>query len=392
LLKKTLIAAGALALLALIAWLSAGRKGSGGKLEVYAEKAAPRDIVAAVTASGEIRPEREVKVGAEVMGEIKRLHAREGQKVSRGSLLVEIDTRKMEQDLRRLRASLDGAKAQLSADEALLRQSEENRRRNHELAEKGYLSTGALENSDTEYQTALARRRASEARLEEARAALARVEEEMQDARVYASMDGVVTRVYLEEGEKVISGTLNIPGTVILELADMSALVAKVNVDEGDVVNLALGQPAEVLADALPDRPFHGRTVKIASAALPGAEGINTFPVEVRIEDADASLLPGMSCDAKIETGRKESVLAVPSGAVVSHEGRKVVFVAAREHKAEMRYVTLGISDETHVEIVEGVRAGEEVVTGPYRALKEMENGASIRTKAFSAAAASGRD
>jgi HlyD family secretion protein len=397
-LKRSLIAAAAVAGISLVVWGSLRSQKAGAGTEVYVQAAERRDLFAVVTASGEIRPRREVKLSAKTMGEVLRVHAREGQAVRRGDLLLEIDTRKLVQERRRLEAVVEAARSQVSAEGAVLENAELSFARQEALFAQGFSPRSALDAAKLERDTARSRLENARARLVETEAALSRLDEEIRDAKIFSPMDGTLTRLHVEAGETAVVGTMGIPGSVLAEVADLSEMVVKVNVDETEINRVALGQPAIVSVDADADFKYFGEVVEIGTSAAARMDKVNSFPVEVRVLGrngggeaspeipapvaASLPLKPGMSADVRIEIGRREGVIAVPISSVVTRDGRKTVFVVDGG-RAMSRPVSTGISDDTHVEITDGVVEGEKAVTGPHREIQRLEDGARVKEKIF---------
>jgi HlyD family secretion protein len=374
-------------------------------IDVQTEKVERRQIVQIVTASGRIQPETEVKISAEVSGEIVELPVREGQLMERGDLIVRIrpDAYRAARD--RVQAAYEGARAELRRAEANLEKALSEFNRMQDLFEKQLVSDSELITARTTYSVALAGKEAAEHQIAQARASLDEANENLERTSIYAPMTGIVTVVNSELGERVV-GTGLMGGTEIMVISDLTRMEARVDVDENDVVQVSVGDTARVEVDAYPDRVFDGVVTEIAHAAKTRGMGtqdeVVNFEVKIRIIDPQVMLRPGMSMIADIETDIRNDALAVPIQSVTvrvdeeadqrennqTNGGRRgrsreqpneIVFVVdGNEVKAVQ--VKRGIMGERYVEITEGLEEGDEVVTGSFRAInRDLEDGALVR-------------
>jgi HlyD family secretion protein len=396
--KKALIIAGALAVLALVVWASLRDTGPRGE-EVEVQKTENRDLSSRVKATGEITPEKKVEISAKVVGEIISLPVVEGQRVEAGQLLLEIERDLYESARNQARAALRQAEVSVHRQEVQLKDAERNLRRTRELIADGLVSQEALDTAELAFDTITVELEAARHSVEQFRSALQRAEDDLARTTIRSPMDGTVIQLNAEQGETVVPGSTNLPGSVILTVADMSVLLAEVEVSEVDVVEVELGQEAEVTVDALGDEPQTGRVVEIATSGRKDpALGTIDFAVKVQIEDPDPRLRPAMTAKVAILTATRESTLTVPIQAVVKRrfnaDGEEVrgteakgldeidvVYVINEEGEAEARRVATGISDELYVEITDGLAAGDEVITGPYRTLKNLHEGDRVAVK-----------
>ncbi|MGH9360329.1 MAG: efflux RND transporter periplasmic adaptor subunit, partial [Thermoanaerobaculia bacterium] len=277
------------------------------------------------------------------------------------------------------------------------------------LNEQGVLAREQLEAAELEERSSRLRLEEAREAVHQAQANLDRVRDALGKTTIYAPLSGRVIKLSAEEGEVVVSGTMNNPASVIGTIADLSAILARVDVDETEIVHVRPGQSAVLEVDAIPDRQYTGRVVEVGSSGTAKAQqpDVTFFEVKVLFDRPDESLRPGMSVRAEINTATHPQALVVPIQAVVdrppveaekAEDGKaqkkgsagkarqvdkardrgddeeiKVVFVVA-DGEARQRPVATGISDETHVEILSGVKPGEQVVTGPYRILRELED------------------
>ncbi len=363
-----------------------------------------------VTASGEIVATRYADIGSSVMGKIMSLPVREGDRVRRGQVLARIDAvqaeseaasarsqvRALEADAQVAAELLRAARSELTAAEARARDMSQLASRKQNLFEQGLIPA-------SEYETARAAADAADAQVLSARAAiersgaaetaagrrisqaeaqLRRAEDVLAKTSVVSPIDGIVTRLQVREGEMVVIGIQNQPGTTLMTISDLNEIDAEVKVAEADVLRLELGQQAAVTLEAMPGRAFTGRVVEIGASALPvtgtGAAA-REFKVVVRLDSPDAALRPGLTCDAEITTSQKADVLTVPLQSVVLRPGtdgrdETGVFVI-RGDMAVFTPVTSGIIGGLDIE-VSGVPEGESIVVGPYQVLRELQDGA----------------
>lgn len=393
--KRILIALGVVAVLVVIVVASMAGGDRQKRTKVYAEEVVRRDISQVVKTSGQINPRIKVNISAHVVGKIERLFAVEGQQIDAGEPFLELEKESFV-------AARDNARAQLAIERSRLRQAEIDLadaelklRRAERLSSEGITSHEALEAASIQRQAAeLQRQRADEAILQ-AQANLDKAADDLRKTTIFSPLDGRVIELRAEEGEVVVPGTMNNTASVIGVVADLSEILAEVAVDETEIVDVELGQSALVMVDALPDVEYRGTVVEIGSSgfARPQQPDVTFFSVEILLTDPDERLRPGMSARAEIEIATHEDVPVVPIQAVVERrpldeeaadgddaatvdeEEIEVVFVVGENDVAVQTPVETGISDDTHIEIVAGVEAGERVVSGPYRALKDLDAG-----------------
>jgi HlyD family secretion protein len=393
--RKALIGAAAVAVLALVVWASlrdAGGRGS----PVELAAAERRTISSTVKATGEITPERKVAISAKVIGEIIKLPVKEGDVVRQGQLLVEIERDLYEAARDQAKAALEQTQVSLERLQVQLADAQRTLRRTSSLEENGLSSQQDLDAAQLAADSAEVEVRAQRHAVEQYRSALRRAEDDLARTSIRSPMDGIVIQLDAERGETVVPGNTNLPGSVIMTIADMSRLLAEVEVSEVDVVQVALGQPTEVLIDALgDDKPQRGHVVEIATSGRKDAAlGTIRFQVKVAIDDPDPQLRPAMTAKVNIVTATHDDALAVPIQAVVKRtlddtgkevrgtkakglEEREVVYTLV-DGKAKATPVETGIADEVWVEILDGLSDGDKVVAGPYRNLKELHDGDAI--------------
>ena len=399
----------------------------GGKAEATVEAAevVRKDLTATVSSSGTVQPKRQVDVSANAMGTIVDLAVEEGQRVDQGDLLLEIDPSEYAAAVQALEASILTARADLRLAEAAAEKAGLDRERAEELFAEGLASEQDVVAARTNARVEQARAEAARHRIEQYQANLAKARHDLTKVTLVAPMAGVVTRLNVEEGENAIMGTLNNPGTVLLVISDLGTMEAWVEVDETEVVKVELGQPAEITIDAFPDRTFTGRVTEIGNSPLRVRAGATReavdFEVKITLDDAPATIRPGLSAKAEIRVAARTDALAVPLGAVTVREwplretdirrytGKRAreqeqaladlgfrargdrpdsAAAAAREETegvfvvadgyAKFVPVELGIAGEDDFEVLSGVEAGWTVVSGPFRILRELKDGARV--------------
>ena len=406
---------GGVALLAIaaLAYVSA-TKNQSKPVEVRTEKVETRDLVASVTASGQIQPRTKVNVSADVTGKIVRLAVKEGDMVKKGQFLLQIDPEQVTAALQRAEAGLASSKAQEAQSRANLLQAQRNYDRQLQIKKQSpeLVSVEQVEQlkTQTEVSTAL---------LEAAGFSVAQSIASVRDARqaltrttIVAPMSGKITRLVVQEGETAIMGTLNKDAATLLTISDMSVLETKVKVDETDVARIAKGDSAIIQIDAFPDTTFIGRVVEISNSSVSktaagGASGDQAIDYEVKVQllNPPTDTRPDFSATAKIVTASRAKVLSIPIIALTVRENEKLpnadtavtvgrgqpakevgkrdvegVFVVGTDNKVTFRPVKVGIAGERHFEVLEGLKAGETIVAGTYQAIRELKDGALIKT------------
>ncbi len=406
--KRALLIGGAVAVLAAIVVASIRTAGKQERVRVYAEKAARRDITRTVKASGQVDPRVKVNISAHVIGKIEKLHVQEGDRIDAGSPFLELEKEAFLAVRDQAAAELEIARSRLRQAEIEVEDAGLRLRRMERLRGEQVASAEDLEAAELRHKSALLALEQGREAVAQAQAALDKARDDLAKTTIFAPLGGRVIALNAEQGEVVVSGTMNNPASVIGTIADLSEVLAEVDVDETEIVYVEHGQKATLEVDALPDRTYRGRVAEIGSSGFdrPQQPDVTFFKVKVLFEEQDERLRPGMSVRAAIETARSAGALVVPIQAVVErppladgdeHAGEsgeangeskapepadeiKVVFVA-EDGKARQRPVETGLSDATHVEVVAGLREGEEVVTGPYRALRDLEDGGALAVR-----------
>ena len=369
--------------------------GKGVMVKVAVENAELRTIVETITANGKIQPEKEVKISPEVSGEIVELHVKEGDKVMRGQLLLRIKPDVYVSQRDRSLAAISSARARLSQAEAQFVQTELSYNRIKQLYEEQTVSRSEFEQAEASYRVAKAEVDAARYSVISAEAALKEADENLTKTSIYAPMTGDVSMLLVELGERV-AGTGLMAGTELMRVADLSRMEARVEVNENDIVRVKRGDTAIIRVDAYMDHRFKGVVTEIASSAKTtglSADQITNFDVRILIlPESYQSLIqsgranplrPGMSTTVDIRTETREGVVAVPIQSVTtrtdttkvvltttSDDIRTLVFVTDSKY-ALARDVKTGIQDNTYIEIVSGVSAGDQVISAPFSAISK---------------------
>ena len=391
--------------------------------DVKMEQVARKDLVAAVTASGKIEPETKVDVSADVTGRILKIAVKEGDVVRKGQFLIQIDPAQFEGAVKRSEALLSSTQASLLQAQANRDQTARQLARSLELQKSSpnLISQEAVEQAQQAADVAKAVYQTSLAQVDQSRAALKEARDNLARTTLYAPIAGRVTRLAVEEGEVAVPGTFSKETGLLLTVADMSTIIAKVQVDETDVVRLALGDSVQVNIDAFPDTSFVGRVSKISNsaklAATTTASGATDTAVAVDVEVVQtkppADIRPDLSCTARIVTDTRDEVLSIPIIALTvrQHEDvpiedsgararpasqggaakadtpaagaskkkeREGVFVV-RDGIATFRPVKVGIAGDEYFEVLDGLRGGETIVAGTYQAIRDLKDGAKVK-------------
>ena len=418
---RILIGAGSVVVLAAIIGYVATRE-SRKKVAVQTQKVTRRDLTSIVSASGEVKPKRYVNVAANVSGRITKLHVKEGDRVQLGQLLARIDSTRFAADERQSQAAVQSARSDLDRSRADLEVARLAFERTQKMHAEKLVSEQAFDQARADFEMRTANVASLKGRIAQLEAALESSSDNLEKTAVIAPMDGVVTSLLKEEGEVVI-GAQSFQPTVIMTVGDLSVMETEVLVDETDIRNVSLGQSASVRVDALDRLEIKGEVTEIGSSAIPrgatstaGASAANTgnqakdFKVVVTLKDPPPTLRPGLNATADITTAHRSDVLAVPIQAVVvrqvDKDGKVVdpdapasassenanakdaprrdvlekegVFLATAG-EAQFRPVKTGILGETEIEISEGLKEGDEIVTGSYKTLRTLKDKAHVK-------------
>src|SRR5579864_6870289 len=447
--RKIAIGVGATLLLAIVVAVAVHQSRKN-VVTVQTAKVQHEDLASVVSASGEIKPKTYVNIGANAYGKIIHLYVKEGDRVKKGQLLAQLENVQSSADVNASEASLQAAATDAVAADAGLKTSqadllraqadyERNKldwERAQSLFRDGLISKSDFDSRKNAWATAdaglvQAESRVAQARAQkdsadrhitQAKAMLTRYADALQKTTYPAPFDGVITNLPVREGETVVIGIQNAQGSTLMTLADMSVITAEVKVDETDIVNVRLGQPAEVTIDAIPKKVFHGNVSEIGDNAIVRSSGVSTsqqataseeakdFKVVVTLTDPPADLRPGLSTTAKITTAKRSNALSVPIQALTMRTKEQMdqqnnqpgsvhaappaakevasktkkdddmqgVFVV-RNKKALFVPVTTGITGTTDIEVLDGLKEGDEVITGSYKVLRTLRPGSSVK-------------
>ncbi len=405
--KKTLIwisVGVVLLIILLIGGKKAGWYGKAGNFkEVEISNIEPIDIIETVAATGKIQPETELALSSEVSGEIIELPLKEGQVVEKGDLLVKINPDLIQAAVSQSEAGLQNVRAQLAQAEASEKNAELNYNRNKTLFEKGVISKSEWDKSVADYDMAKANKKAAYYSVQSAAANVKQSVDNLSRTTIYSPMSGTISKLSVELGERVV-GTAQMAGTEIVRVANLQNMEVVVDVNENDIVKVAVGDSTIVEVDAYLKREFKGVVTEIANSAESAlsADQVTNFKVKVRIlphsykdltegkPDSFSPFRPGMTATVDIITNRKKNVIGVPISAIViktdttssrstgmpknnsaTAEKFEAVYVKVGE-EAKLRVVKTGIQDDSNIEIITGLKEGETVITGPYNTVTKL--------------------
>jgi HlyD family secretion protein len=442
--KFALIAAVIVVLLAVVGFSI--QQSHKGVVAVETGKVQRKDLTSVVTASGEIKPKVYVNIGANAFAKITHLYVKEGDRVKRGQMLAVLDNVQPSADVSAndsalkasrtdaiaAQAAVNTAVADLNSNEASLDHAKSDYERNKALYDQQLIAKSDYDVKKTAYDTAVAQVGMSKAKLAQAKASLDSAQghinqnqamlrqaaDVLSKTEYEAPFDGIITNVPVREGETVVPGIQNSPGSTLMTIGDTSVITAEVRVDESDIVNVQLGQPVEVTIDAMPKQKFKGKVTEIGRNALLRSTGVSTaqttssgqeakdFKVIVALDNPPSNVLPGLSATARITTAKKENVLSIPiqaltirsrgdltpetkdkqnavqaatPGAGDPKEDLQGVFIIRGKNDAAFVPVTTGISGTTDIEVNSGLKEGDEIVTGSYKILRTLKNGARVK-------------
>lgn len=364
-------------------------------------------LVSIVSGPGKVQPTSSVDISAYVIGEVVEVAVEEGESVSAGQLLLRLDDTQYYQDLRRAEAALLQASSALDLAKRQLDEARDVYRRQESLYKEGLISDAEFDMATTAYKMLESNYTSALATYSQAQATLVAARDAYSKTRYTSPIDGIVARINIEEGEVAVPGTMNIAGTVLLEVSNMGAMEVEAEIDEVDVVRVKVGQEARIEVDAFSDQVFKGTVMEIANTPNVSAVGslstdeATNFIVTVLLEDAPEELRSGMSATVDIITATKEDCLQVPIQSVVRRdpdltredieemkkkgtlkvEDEKLVegVFMVEDDKAVFVPVTTGISDEQNFEVVAGLNEGDTIITGSYKALRKLERGDSVK-------------
>lgn len=407
--RRTKLGLAGVAIVAVVAiiFMSAAKKGDSGQVVRMAE-VGREDLVATVTASGTIRPKTKVDISADITGRINRIAVKEGDWVDKGDFLVQIDAAPYEAAVSRSEAVLASGEAALLRAQANRDEAERNLRRARNLRQsgEGLISEEAFEQAQTAFDVSVANLASSEAQVDQFRASVSEAREQLAKTRLVAPMPGRVVRLAVEEGEVAVPGTFSRETALLLTIADMSEILAEVQVDETDVVRLSLRDSVRITIDAYPDTAFIGFISKISNSArltatqtaAGSSDRAVDFDVEITLTNPPEDIRPDLSATARIITDVQEDVLAIPiisltvrehevlpnesvdrdSAAVGKTEETEGVFIV-RDGMASFTPVKVGIAGEEHFHVLEGLAEGDSIVAGPYQVIRDLSDSTKVR-------------
>jgi HlyD family secretion protein len=373
-------------------------------LQVQTAKVSRQKIVQKVNGTGKIQPKTQVKISADVSAKITKLAVVEGQWVEKGTFLLELDRERYLALVESAEANVRSAEANAKLVHENLVRSQKEFERSQELVGRNLESQSVFEDKQAAYQVEVARYDSAKNQVSQARAALKQARDDLSKTTIYAPMSGTISELNKEQGEIAIGSQFQ--PDVILVIADLSEMEAQINVDENDIVSVALGQDAEIEVDALPDQTLRGVVSEIASSANVAGAGSpdqkTEFEIKIAITSPLETLRPGMTAAADILTKTNESALSVPIQSVAVRTVDQLMVKGEERKDAEARYtadddgfveivfcieggkavakqVKTGIQSDELIEILDGLKEEDEVVTGSYRAIsKDLENGAVV--------------
>lgn len=383
--KKALIIIGILAVVVVLAVLN--RDADGDAQQVTMEPLQTRNIRSSILATGKLSHEEEVMLSTEVIGKVSALYVAEGDAVTEGQLLAQIDDEGPRAMVEQQRASTRVQQIAIDSQKLRLQTLESQWQRKMQVHERGLLDDESFETATNELELARLDVQTRQASLDQGLAILEEAEKNLSRTQVYSPLTGVVTSLDIKVGEMAISSTTNVPGSSLMTIGNPSSIHTEVNVDEADIANIKVGQEAEIVAIGYPDQPMKGIVKEIAITAKPPTQTSTalSFVVKIGISDANGVVLhPGMSSRAEIFTSGAEDLPSVPIAAIVLEEDRslntKDNFVFRFDDGVARKVkVQLGIADDTYQAITSGLSAGDVIITGPNRILRNLEDGDAVK-------------
>jgi HlyD family secretion protein len=405
--KVILAVVGVLVIAGVVVGIVRARRDRG--VEVREDTVARRDLVAAVTASGKIQPKKKVDISADITGRITKISVREGDVVTEGQFLLQIDPTVFEANLERAQAAFSSAGAVVVQARSNRDQAQRALKRTQELRDQNpnLIAPEQLEQAQTAFDVASANLSAAEHQVDQARASVQEARDNLRKTKLVAPISGRVTRLPVEEGEVAVPSTFSKDIGLLMTISDLSVIQAKVQVDETDVVRLHTGDSVEVAIDAFPDTTFLGRVTKVSNSSIDNPTGTTAsannravdYHVEVTLDHPPVDVRPDLSATARIITDTRAHVLSIPIIALtvrentpVSTETRPADTSSVTRHKrvtegvfiiqkgtVTFRPVRVGIAGDEYFEVLEGVKEGEVIAAGPYQAVRDLKDGARVR-------------
>ena len=411
--RGKLIIAGAISAMLIGVIVLAAFKRGDKAVEVRLEKVQKRDLTAYVTASGQVQPHTKVDVASDVSGRIVKLSVKEGDMVTKGQFLLQIDPATYQADVQRQAAAVASAKADLARAKANLDQSSSAFRRSSDIVRTNpaLISAEQLEELKTTVDVNTALFQAAQHQVDQNNAALSNAQSLLAKTTIQAPMNGRITKLAVQQGETAVPGTFSKDQALLLTISDMTVLETKVKVDETDVARLHVGDTAQVLIDAFPDTTFRGKVTEIAhSSVTAGTTSAGSsdqavdYEVRVQLLNPPIDTRPDFSATAKIVWDSRKAVLSIPIIALTVREheanenrdsaavalGKKTtkdialkdvegVFVVGKDSKVTFRPVKVGIPGEEYFEVLSGLQEGETVVAGSYQAIRTLHDSTAVK-------------
>ena len=399
--KKRYLVLGAVVLVGVVAGGLSMRNRGDKAPEVQTTRVERAEIIHKVNATGKIQPQTQVKISADVSAKIIAMHVKEGDWAEKGDLLLELDSEHYLASVESEEANVRSARANANLVQENVVQTERVYKRAKELLERNLESQANLDSAQAAYQVELARYQSALDQVEQAKGRLKQARDALSKTTIYAPMSGTISDLNKEQGEIAIGSQFQ--EDVIMVLANLDAMEALVNVDENDIVSVALGQDAEIEVDALPDEKLSGSVVEIANSANVTAAGTisqkTEFEVTIAVTSSREELRPGMTASADIVTDTRDAALSIPIQSVTvrtieqleegdeaaaehftpAEDGFVTVVFVVDDGKVQARQVETGIQGDDLIEITSGLSEGEEVVSGSYRAIsRDLVHGAAV--------------
>jgi len=368
-------------------------------VKVTVDKVKKQDLTSIISASGEVKPKKNINISAQVPGRIIKIGVIEGEVVKAGDFLLKLDSTQYEAIADRDQNFIRAANSDLIQAEARLQRDKNSYERQKKLFDEQLISNDLLETAKAQYDISTAQTNAIHFQIKQAEASLKSTIDNLNKTTYNSPIDGVITSLRVEEGEVAIIGTMNNPGTVLLTIADLSVMEVEVEVDETDVIGVGLGQESNIRVDAFPETVFKGKVTEIGSSALQRTTGsVSTqeskdFKVVITLENPSQKLKPGLSASADIIVAEKKQALAVPISALVLRDkpgADKSAPAAQKEEegvyavenaRVKFQPVGKGITGGMMIEITSGLQDGQDIVTGPYASLRDLKDGVLIKTE-----------
>lgn len=376
--------------------IKAGGDSDKGGIEVQIEPVVRGTLVQTVSAPGAIEPHTKVEISAQVSARIVALPFREGEDVKAGDVVVRLDARDLAAALASAQAGLKSNEAALDGAKAAFIRAQAEFDRVKELYDTHDVSKSELDMTEADFLQARSRLGQAEQAIEIAKANIEQREKDLDNAIITSPIDGTITRLNAEIGETVVVGTLNNPGSVIMEVADLSRMLLKAQVDEINIAEVVPGQRAIIYINAYPDREYTGTVQRVSLKRQIGADGVGYFETEILVDLSEGeTLYSGLTANTDIEVETMHDALVVPSQAVVDRRVdelpkdirendplvdrdktfARIVYVVGEDRKTVATPVSAGPSDQRHTVILAGIDEGERVVVGPFKVLTTLENG-----------------